>query len=71
MDPMNALSWDAILVEMSRHGIRFQLHYDTDYGLDHKAGWSMTVQGRVVAQFCPTPEWAVREAIMDLFVGRG
>lgn len=29
----------------------FQLHYDQDYGIDHKSGWSVIYDGIVVNQF--------------------
>jgi hypothetical protein len=39
----------------------FRLEYDVDYGIDHRKGWSITVDGSVVTQFKPT----LTEALID------
>lgn len=32
---------------------RFKLEYDTDYGMDHRHGWTTVIDGCVVAELCP------------------
>lgn len=40
-----------------------RIEFDTDYGIDKKTGWSVTMDGAVVIQFAPTPEIALRNAV--------
>lgn len=44
----------------------FRLEYDVDYGIDRRAGWSVTVNGSVIVQFAPSPEEALVDAIQRI-----
>lgn len=41
----------------------FQLHYDIDYGISHRSGWSVVINGSVVVQFADSAEGALQEAL--------
>ena len=45
---------------------RFELRYDSDYGIDRRSGWTVTVDGSVAAQLMPTPEAALEAAVQDV-----
>jgi hypothetical protein len=36
-----------------RHIESFRLHWDRDYGIDHRQGWTIEVNGIVVAELLP------------------
>lgn len=44
----------------------FRLEYDSDYGIDHRSGWSVVVEGSVVVQFADNPEIALRQAVEEI-----
>lgn len=44
----------------------FQLHYNVDYGIDRRTGWSVVVNGSVVVQFFDDPAEALEEALVRL-----
>jgi hypothetical protein len=41
----------------------FELHFDVDYGIDRRSGWSVIIDGSVVVQFADSPEAAIKEAL--------
>lgn len=50
--------------ELKRLGIKnFQLEWDTDYGIDKREGWSLTIDGEVVCQFEDSPQNAVKKGM--------
>lgn len=62
---MNDLEWAKAVSPMTgRLGCReFRLEYDSDYGVDHRSGWSVTVDGSVAAELMATPEAALKQAV--------
>ena len=38
---------------------KFSLHYDRDYGIDCRSGWSLAWDGSFLVQFAPTPVHAI------------
>lgn len=41
----------------------FQLHYDTNYGIDKRTGWSCIINQSVLSEFQPTAGLAVNLAL--------
>lgn len=61
---MNNDEWAKAVSPMTgRLGCReFILEYDSDYGIDRRSGWSVVVDGSVVAELMETPEAALKQA---------
>ena len=44
-----------LLKAFAKHHVQVSLDYNHDYGIDHRSGWSIVVNGSVVAQLVETP----------------
>jgi hypothetical protein len=62
---MNDVEWAKAASPMTgRLGCReFRLEYDADYGIDRRSGWSVVIDGSVVAELMETPEAALKQAM--------
>lgn len=56
---------EVVLRSMAEKGIRFRLTYDHDYGIAHRRGWSMSIEGVQYTQFVPTINEAVGSAYVQ------
>jgi len=44
---------------------KFNLDSDTNYGIDKREGWSVSINGHVLSQFEPTAELAIEKATAE------
>lgn len=45
---------------------KLSLCYDTNCGVDHRKGWSVTVNGKVIVEFADTKEVALEQTKIEL-----
>jgi hypothetical protein len=51
------------LKTLAKFGYRHQIHFDVEYGLNRRTGYSMSIEGKVYSELEPTLRSATKKAI--------
>lgn len=62
------MNWHEALARMAENEIPFSLQFDTNYGLDRRQGWTLTVDGKVYSSLVDSPTQAVFDGLMNLIM---
>lgn len=58
-----AVSLFNLLRKVKARALNLHLQLDIDYGIDHKQGWTASINGHTMIKFAETADAAVREAL--------